>query len=86
MSKKNWFLLSRRNLLFVIALIAYPIIFFLPWSYDILLLEVSLLAWSAFLLSLLAPTIGILLVLTEKEPLDIHVKGEKGEEISHENN
>ncbi|UJL45521.1 hypothetical protein KFZ58_14095 [Virgibacillus sp. NKC19-16] len=65
-NSKNWFRIPLRDGLFLIGLIGYVVAIFLPWSYDIKILNISLLAWGAGLLFLLAPITGIILTLAEK--------------------
>jgi hypothetical protein len=64
--KSNWYPIPRRDGVFALGLVLYAVIFFLPWSYDIEILNVSLLAWGAYLLHLIAPIAGILLALRDK--------------------
>jgi hypothetical protein len=62
----QWFHLPRRDGLFLLGLVLYTVIFFLPWSYEIKILNVTLLAWGAYLLHILAPATAIWLILTSK--------------------
>ena len=62
----QWFHLPRRDGLFLLGLVLYPVIFFLPWSYEIKILNVTLLAWGAYLLHILAPVTAIWLILTSR--------------------
>lgn len=84
MQEKNWFLFPRRDALFILGLIVYTIIFFSPWTYDVMILNISLLAWGAYLLCILAPVTGILLALGEKESSQMLVNEKGG--IRNENN
>lgn len=68
--KGNWFPMPRRELYLILFLIIYPTIFFLPWSYNVMFLNVSMLAWGAYALFFLAPIISIItLVTTHKNSL-----------------
>lgn len=58
--KGNWFPIPRRELYLLLFLVLYPTIFFLPWSYNIMVLNVSILAWGAYALFFLAPIISII--------------------------
>lgn len=66
MEKNNWFKMPKRDGIFGLSIILYVVLFFLPWSYDIKLLNISLLAWAAALLFLLAPITGLLLTQVEE--------------------
>jgi hypothetical protein len=77
LQEKNWFPFPRRDGLFIFGLIVYTIIFFSPWTYDVMILNISLLAWGAYLLCILAPLGGILLALGEKESSQMLIS-EKG--------
>ncbi|MFZ5633338.1 MAG: hypothetical protein ACOY40_10875 [Bacillota bacterium] len=61
--KGNWFPIPRRELYLLLFLVLYPTIFFLPWSYNIMVLNVSLLAWGAYALFFLAPIISIITLM-----------------------
>ena len=63
--KKNWYSLPKHEIYLLLFLIIYPTIFFLPWSYNIMFLNVSLLAWSALVLSIVAPVISIIMLVNE---------------------
>ncbi|MBU8906942.1 hypothetical protein [Desertibacillus haloalkaliphilus] len=63
---KQWFSLPRRDCFFLIGILLYTIIFFLPWSYEITILNITLVAWAAYLLHVLAPIVGILLIIMDK--------------------
>jgi len=62
--KGNWFHIPRRELYLLLFLVIYPTIFFLPWSYNVMVLNVSLLAWGAYALFFLAPIISIITLVT----------------------
>jgi uncharacterized integral membrane protein len=86
MSKNsNWFSVSRHDGIFLIAILLYVVVFFLPWSYDIKILNVSLLAWGAYLLFLFAPIIGICLAFQIKSE-KITTQKENKKEIKNEIN
>lgn len=63
---KQWYSLPRRDCVLLIGLIVYSAIFFLPWSYDIMIFNVTLLAWGAYGLHLIAPVVAILFILSER--------------------
>jgi|GEM_PF-4917082 len=66
MANNNWFKIPKRDGIFGVSIVLYVVLFFLPWSYDIKILNISLLAWAAALLFLLAPVTGLVLTLVEK--------------------
>lgn len=80
MKEKNWFPFPRHDGLFIIGLVLYTIIFFSPWTYDVMILNITLLAWGAYLLCILAPVTGILLALRGH---DTNLKTKKTEEKSN---
>ncbi|MEB1806503.1 MAG: hypothetical protein LPK26_04205 [Bacillaceae bacterium] len=63
---KQWYSLPRRDAVLLIGLIVYSAIFFLPWSYNIMIFNVTLLAWGAYGLHLIAPVAAILFILSER--------------------
>lgn len=64
--KSNWFSMPKKDAILLIGIIIYVIIFFFPWTYDIKILNISLLAWGGALLFLLAPITGMILAFVEK--------------------
>ncbi|MCM3584995.1 hypothetical protein M3182_04445 [Mesobacillus maritimus] len=76
MQENNWFPLPRRDGLFILGLLLYTVIFFSPWTYNVMILNISLLAWGAYLLCILAPLTGIMLALKDKEAnLETNIEG-----------
>lgn len=65
---KNWFKMPKKDVIFLIGIVLYVLMFFLPWTYEIKILGVSLLAWGGALLFLLAPITGIILTLVNDHP------------------
>lgn len=68
MGSSNWFHFPKKDAIFFVAIVLYVLLFFLPWTHDVKILNVSLLAWGGALLFLLAPITGIVLAL--KDPKD----------------
>lgn len=68
--KSHWFHMPKKDGIFILFLVIYVVLFFLPWSYEMTLLNISLLAWGASFLFLLAPVLGIVLTLAEKSKND----------------
>ncbi|MBB6450120.1 hypothetical protein HNR44_002098 [Geomicrobium halophilum] len=64
---KKWYKIRPRDGIFLLGIFFYVIVFFLPWSYDVMILNVSLVAWGAYLLHVLVPAVGILLIISEKD-------------------
>ncbi|WP_209123136.1 hypothetical protein [Alkalihalobacillus sp. BA299] len=64
---KQWYSLSRRDSCLLIGIIVYSLIFFLPWSYNIMIFNVTLLAWGAYGLHLIAPIVAILFILNDSK-------------------
>lgn len=64
--KDNWYKLRTGEKFFLVSIIFYVILFFLPWSYNIMILDITLMAWAGLLLFFLAPITGLYLILTEK--------------------
>lgn len=65
MGKDSWFLIPKKDGIFFIGILVYVVMFFLPWTHEIKILNVSLLAWGGALLFLLAPITGIILTLID---------------------
>lgn len=57
--------LTKQERVVLIGLLAFIVLTFLPWTYDIMLAEVSLLAWLLWSLMIVAPGVGIVLALRE---------------------
>ncbi|WP_096189941.1 hypothetical protein [Evansella halocellulosilytica] len=62
---RNWYPMPRGEKWYLIGLVLYVTLFLLPWSYQIELLNVSLVVWGSILLFFIAPIAGLYLVLTE---------------------
>ncbi|WP_368503211.1 hypothetical protein AB3N04_13210 [Alkalihalophilus sp. As8PL] len=63
----NWYRLPKSEGIFLSAIIIYAVIFFLPWSYDVMIMNITLQAWGAYGLHILAPVIAIYLIMQNKE-------------------
>ena len=79
---RNWFPLPKKDAIFILFIILYVILMFLPWSHNIKILNISLLAWGAALLFLLAPITGILLTISEKPQSEMNQPIDKGEKFN----
>ncbi|SES63807.1 hypothetical protein SAMN05421676_10124 [Salinibacillus kushneri] len=64
---RNWFPMPKKDAIFFIAIVLYVLLFFLPWTYEIKLLDISLVAWGGSLLFFLTPITGILVALSERQ-------------------
>ncbi|MBF7082750.1 hypothetical protein IT084_07125 [Desulfallas sp. Bu1-1] len=74
LNKKNWFSMPKRELFLLLFLIIYPIVFFLPWTYNIMILNVTLLAWGAYALYFLAPIVSIIVLSSEQRTIETDKK------------
>jgi glucan phosphoethanolaminetransferase (alkaline phosphatase superfamily) len=74
--KGNWFLLQRKEVYFIVGVLLYMLVFFMPWSYNITFLNVSLLAWAAYFMLFLGPIWGILLTLSDPKSASVDEKNQ----------
>ncbi|MBM7715020.1 hypothetical protein JOC94_001992 [Bacillus thermophilus] len=58
-NKGSWYSLPTYEKIFLIGIIIYIIILFLPWTYHQKILNISSWVWGAQLLQLLIPAVGI---------------------------
>lgn len=72
---ENWFKMPFREGLLIILIVLFLIVFMLPWSYDVTILNISLVAWGGLVLHLIIPILAIILTW-EKKP--IHKSLKKG--------
>jgi hypothetical protein len=63
----NFFPMSRGDLWFVVALLAFSFVSFLPWSRSINWGGMALLGWLMALLMVLSPTIALLRIMAERK-------------------
>lgn len=58
-NKGSWYSLPTYEKIFLIGMIMYVIILFLPWTYHLKILNISSWVWGAQLLQFLIPAVGI---------------------------
>lgn len=63
----DWYRVPKSEGWLLLCLIVYAVIFFLPWSYDVMILNVTLQAWGAYALHILAPVAAIMLILKSRD-------------------
>jgi hypothetical protein len=83
-NKGNWIVMPLRERIFLVALVVYAVVFFLPWTHDITFLNLSIMVWGTYLLTFMAPIISIIFLLSEKpqrstskEPTDSNISKNK---------
>ncbi len=62
MKNSNWFPVKRQDLFVVLFILVYVIVFFLPWSYDVMFYNISLNAWASLALFIIAPLLSIVII------------------------
>jgi len=67
MSPKQWFPMKKTDRYFLLGLLVIVVLLFLPWTYEVTIFNISLLAWGAYLLHVLIPAVSIWLIKREKE-------------------
>ncbi|AXF55353.1 hypothetical protein [Salicibibacter kimchii] len=73
---KNWFKMPSREGLLIILIVLFLIVFMLPWSYDVTILNISLVAWGGLALLVILPILAILLTWEKKSVRKSVNKGE----------
>lgn len=70
---KNFFPMSRGDLLFIVTLLAVAMVSFLPWMRGAQWAGMSMLGWMMALLMILSPTIALVRVIRERSsPVSRH--------------
>jgi len=62
----NFFPISRGDLWFIVALLAFSVVSFLPWSRSIKWNGMAMLGWMMALLMVLSPTIALWRIMAER--------------------
>ena len=63
----NFFPMSRGDLLFIVTLLVFAVVSFLPWSRDVEWAGMAMLGWMMAILMVLSPTIALLRLLREAD-------------------
>ena len=63
----NFFPMSRGDLLFIVTLLAFAVVSFLPWSRDAEWAGMAMLGWMMAILMVLSPTIALVRLLREAD-------------------
>jgi hypothetical protein len=74
---KNFFPMSRGDILFIVVLLLFSLVSFLPWARDLQWAGMSMLGWLMALLMLLSPVIA-LTRLSRGAGSETHKKDELG--------
>jgi hypothetical protein len=64
--KHNFFPMSRADICFIVALLTFAFVSFLPWSRHVVWSGMVMLGWMMVLLMILSPTIELLRVAAER--------------------
>ncbi|WP_174732144.1 hypothetical protein [Mesobacillus harenae] len=75
MSSNDWFTMKKTDLYFLLGMFGIVVLLFLPFTYEIMIYNISLLAWGAYALHILIPAFAIWLIMRER-------KAEQGEDIT----
>ncbi|QDI90490.1 hypothetical protein EPH95_04260 [Salicibibacter halophilus] len=62
----NWFKMPFREGFLIILIVLFLIVFMLPWSYDVTILNISLVAWAGLALQLVIPILALILTWEKK--------------------
>ncbi|WP_054635891.1 MULTISPECIES: hypothetical protein [Bacillaceae] len=72
----NWYRLPKGEGWFLVGIFLYAGVFFLPWSYDVMILHLTLQAWGAYALHLIAPVVAIYLIIRSKSK-EVNIDSER---------
>ena len=61
----NFFPMSKSDLLFIVILLVFAVVSFLPWSRDLYWGGMAMLGWMMAILMVLSPTIALVRLLRE---------------------
>ena len=66
----NFFPMSRGDLLFIVTLLVFAVVSFLPWSRDAYWSGMAMLGWMMAILMVLSPAIALIRLLRESKARD----------------